>query len=114
MGPFLLLNSLENIQPGDTHTFIICFVPTKNCIVTYCFSITDNCNTAPYLKSDGSYVCGFVLPSLLNMANAATQCTSMGGRLPEAKSSTDSQYLQILFYVGYSSFSSICKSFIVR
>ena len=61
--------------------------------------IPDNCNTAPYTKSDGSYVCGFVLPSQLPFLQASIQCGQMGGRLPEVKSAFDNQYLQILFNV---------------
>jgi hypothetical protein len=66
--------------------------------------LTDNCNTAPYTKSDGSYVCGFVLPNILPFLNASIQCGLMGGRLPEIKSAVDNQYLQILFDVNLFNF----------
>lgn len=36
-GPFILLNSLRSIAPGDIHTLIFAFVPQKSSIVNFIF-----------------------------------------------------------------------------
>jgi hypothetical protein len=53
--------------------------------------------TLPYAKTDGSYVCGIYLPSVMTFLAASSQCAQLGGRVAEVQSSTDNQYLQTIF-----------------
>ena len=71
------------------------------------FGNLGNCNTAPYLKYDGSYVCGFVLANNMSWFDATEQCLMMEGRLAEVQSPTDNQYLNMLFLVGISVKASV-------
>jgi hypothetical protein len=43
-----------------------------------------------------------VLPNIISWYNAAAQCAMMGGRIAESRSSSDNQYLNVLFVVGFS------------
>jgi len=74
----------------------------------------EKCNTEPYLKSDGSFVCGIVLAQPMAIEDASFQCQKYGGRLAEPRTLEDNKMLlmltQVPYFIKHGAYTSITST----